>query len=261
MEWNPWFNSLTNTDTRTIQSQGRGVIAGDEKTINSQVETELGNLKEKYPNGMTRVQLHDEKINYSKNGGFSPTNDPSVNNRAISNRIISQKLATAVEQQTPNLPIHDANASLKPYYATADYLDALNGKVAPVSMLHGLIKLAPRFIAAKLASHLGGGDVISAFGGYQLGKTFEKYMENILNPMRADYLRNLEISHPAPLRQMMESLNQDNAMRGSQLRLPPGSPLGSPNNPIIPPAPTTYEPAAQQIGPMTGTEISPGTQI
>jgi hypothetical protein len=238
--------SATVTDIKSTKGNTPGNIESQIKAAKS----EGAALQRKFPNGMSLTDMHDAKITYSSNGKYSPIGDISVNNTAAMNRAFGRTLASTVETKAPvDLSVKDFNAYLAKYYKAADYLDALNGKKAPVSTAQSIARGVARFGGAALARHLlpGGGELVSSFAGYQIGKALEHAVENLTNPMRDSFLRNLKVSNPEAYNKVATFIGQQLAEQATRLRLPAGSPLGSPRNPFIPPAPTTFEPAAQKI--------------
>lgn len=184
---------------KLIQSQGRGVTPDDVEVIQGKIQSKLDALQRKYPNGMSLENMHDEKITYSQNGKFSPVKDPAVDNGAIANRAISSVLGDLVEKKAPpDVPVGDFNAYLQKYYKAADYLDALNSEKAPVTTGQSIARGVAKFGGAALARHLipGGGELISSFAGYQIGKALEHAAENLTNPMRDSFLKNLKSTNP-----------------------------------------------------------------
>lgn len=164
-----------------------------------QINTEGDAMKEEYPNGLSLTNAHDEKITYSKNSGYSPINDPATNNIATGNRYLSQALAKNVEDNAPDtLPVHEVNQDLGKAFGAADYLDALHTKKAPVTLAQTVARGVAKFGGAAIANHLPfvGGELISDFAGYQIGKYVENALENMSKPGRASFLANLQKYEP-----------------------------------------------------------------
>lgn len=174
-----------------IVNTDRNLTAANKQTIISHIKDELGALDEGNPNGLTLEQLHDNKITYAQNGGYSPVNEPRVNNLATANRALSTAMGKLVEEKATNVPVEQFNADLQKLYRAADYLDSLNGKKAPVSLTQHVIRGVAKFAGAGIAAHLGGG-IFSEFAGYQIGKNVERVLENMTMPMRAQFLQNLQ---------------------------------------------------------------------
>lgn len=175
------------------------ITADDAEAIATNIAQKGDALARKYPDGMSLENMHDEKITYAKNGGYSQFKSNADTNAAISNKTMGSTLADMVEETAPpELPVHDFNAYLQKYYQAADYLDALNGKKAPVSTAQAVARGVSKFGGAVIARHLapGIGDLVSTFAGYKIGGALEHAAENFTNPMRDTFLRNLKITNP-----------------------------------------------------------------
>jgi hypothetical protein len=175
------------------------ITADDMETIVNNIKQKGGALERKYPDGMSLENMHDEKITYAKNGGYNQFRSNADTNAAIGNKSLGSAFADLVEQKAPpELPVHDFNAYLQKYYQAADYLDALNGKLAPVSTAQTIARGLSKFGGAVIARHLapGIGDLVSSFAGYKIGGALEHAAENLTNPMRDTFLRNLKITNP-----------------------------------------------------------------
>ncbi len=195
------------------------VTADDAEAIAAQIDKKITALQHKYPEGMSLTDMHDEKITYAQNGGFSPVKDPAVTNNAIANRAISDTLGTMVEKKAPEgVPVADFNSYLGKYYKGADYLEALNTKIAPTSLAKDVARFASKYGGAALGAHLGGG-VVSAFAGYSIGKAIEHALENLSGSARSKFLSNLEVTNPEAFTQVQSYLAEQNA-GGGLLRLP-----------------------------------------
>ena len=124
---------VTKAAIEQVKSE-KGVTAGDLNTAISNINKESAALKAKYPNGMSLTDMHDEKITYAQNGGYSPIKSASDNIKATANRNLGRALGGLVEKNAPeNIPVEETNAYFTKYYKAADYLDTLNGKKAPVT--------------------------------------------------------------------------------------------------------------------------------
>ncbi len=180
-------------------SKGLNLTAGDVGAVKGMVSREIQALSNKYPDGMSLTNMHDEGITYNQNGGYKPFASAADTNKAIANRAIGSAMKTMVETKAPpEIPVHDFNQYLSKYYKAADYLNSLHGKVAPVTTGQAVARGVAKFGGAALARHLvpGAGELVSSFAGYQLGKALEHAMENLTNPMRDQFLNNLKKTNP-----------------------------------------------------------------
>jgi len=205
---------------KAIQEQGRGVTPDDTEAIQEKIQSKIDSLNRKYPNGMSLTDMHDEGITYDQNGKFSPVKDPSVDNNAIANRVLARTLRNQVLAKAPkDIPVQDFQNSLSQYYKAADYLDALNNKKAPVSLLQNIAHRGAEVIGAAVGHGFGGG-ILGGVGGYMIGGALEHALENMTTSMRGSFLRNLETSNPEAFTKVQEYLNKTNSGGTGQLRLP-----------------------------------------
>lgn len=223
------------------------ITAGNLESIEQNIHNEASSLRKKYPDGISLSEMHDNKITYAKNGGYSPFNDPKINNSATANRSFSSALGRAVENRAPkDIPVHEFNDYLSKYYEAADYLDALNTKTAPVTVGQTIVRGISKFGGAALGAKLGG-DVVSAFAGYQIGKAIEHAMENMKPHMRDSFIRNLQVTNPEAFTKVQEYLNRQTSGNDGTPRL--SAPSYIPMGPrATPPSQVTSVPA--QKGPV-----------
>jgi len=216
-----------------------GVTADDAEAISAKVNTKLEALSNKYPDGMNLTNQLDEKIIYDKNGGYKAYKSNADNIDAIANRAIADSLRESLINTAPqDIPVKDFLSEQAKNYRAADYLDALNGKKAPVSPLQSAVRYGAKILGAKTLGQIGGGDLVSEFVGYHAGGTLERFIENMTNPMRDSFLQNLKITNPKAFSQVEQFIGASEAARATILKLPAGAPLGTETNPIITPAPS-----------------------
>lgn len=234
--------SIAELEAQAIKNarEASGQTAGSTEKIVANIKEEMSALKTKYPSGISLEEMHDNKIDYAKNAGYSPVNDPAVNNTATANRSVSSAFQKILEQKAPaNVPVREFNKYLSDYYKAADYLDSINGKKAPVSIGQRITRGAAKAAGAIVGAHLGG--LPTEFAGYSIGGALEHAVENMPNPVRTEFLQNLQRTNPPAFQKLQAYLGDAKMNQYTQLKLPEGSPLGSEQNPIIPPVPTSYE--------------------
>lgn len=226
-----------------------GVTADDAEAIQHKLTTKMDALSRKYPNGMSLTDLLDEKIIYDKNGGYKAFKSNADNIDAIANRAIADSMrdTLGIKGEAAGIPVNAFQAELAKNYRAAEYLDALHGKKAPVSIGQSIVRYGAKVIGAKTAGMLGGGDLVNEFVGYHIGGALEKFVENMTNPMRDSFLQNLKVTNPKAFTQIEQFLGKAEATRATTLKLSTGTPLGTDGNPIITPAPTTYEAPAKVV--------------
>lgn len=225
-------------------NESRGVTPGDIESQIAKAKAEGEILKQKYPNGMSLTDMHDNKITYAMNGKYSPIGISSENNIASTNRAFGRTLGDLVEEKAPSdIPVHDFNAELQKQYQAADYLDALHGKKAPLGLGSRIAKTSAKVAGAAIGEHLGGG-LLGGVGGYHLGGMLETSFENMSNPVKSYFLKNLQTTNPEAFSQIQKYLGDSEVQRllTPQLAAPSeATALGSDKNPLITPSPTTYE--------------------
>lgn len=176
--------------------ESKGITTGDKKAQIAKAESEAQALMEKYPEGMSLTDMHDEKITYASNGGYKPVGTVDDNNTASMNRSFGRTLAKQVETKAPSdVPVAEFNAELTKQYQAADYLDALNNKKAPVSLMTKFSRGAAKVVGAKVGTVFGGG-LPGTLAGYQLGGALENMLESLPNNIKASFLKNLETTQP-----------------------------------------------------------------
>lgn len=185
-----------------------GVTPDDAEAIQAKLTSKMAALQRKYPNGMTLANMLDEKITYDANGGYKPFKSNADNIDAIANRSIANTIRNTLETkgEAAGIPVKEFQAELSKNYRAADYLDALNGKKAPVSMLQSAVRYTSKIAGARIAGMVGGGDIVSEFMGYHIGGALEKFVENMTNPMRNSFLQNLKTTNPTAFAKMEEYL-------------------------------------------------------
>lgn len=237
------ITSKTISDIKKTKGSTPGAVA--QQVANAEKEGAI--LEQKYPNGMSLENMHDEKITYAGNGKYSPVGDPAVNNTASMNRAFGRVLAKQVETKAPaDVPVGDLNKYLTKYYQAADYLDALNTKKAPVSTLQYIAHKGAQVMGAGVGHAIGGG-LLGGVGGYMIGGALEHALENMTTPLRASFIRNLEITHPEVVNKLQSYIQNQ---QGVLPRLPAATdsspiPMGPESNPVTP----SVAPFAEKVVP------------
>jgi len=213
------------------------ITPGNESAIEAIADKEIAALEKKFPMGMSLTDMHDYKITYSKNAGYSPVNDPLVNNTATANRSISSVLQKAVETKAPpSIPVAEFNKYLSKYYKAADYLDAIDTKKVPVGPGTKIIRATAKATGTMVGAHFGG--LPTEFAGYSLGGALEHAVENMPNPVRTQFLNSLQKTNPEAFNRVQTYLGDAKTRMETQPKLPAGSEKGTEKNPIITPTPS-----------------------
>lgn len=175
-----------------------------------------GSLNKDHPNGFNLTDMHDSKIKYAE--GVYDSTKPAKN---IAEKYVASAFQHTLENTAEPLGIKvgEFNKELTRYYNAADYIESLNTKKSPVSLLQSVVRGGARFAGAATAGHLGGG-VVSEFAGYQIGKGIEKMLENLTAPARDMFLRNLSTAEPKVFEQVKQFLSNTEIAQATQSRLP-----------------------------------------
>ncbi len=204
------------------------VTAGDLQSIAANIAKELQALRQKYADGMSLTDLHDEKITYADNGGFSPVKDPAVNNTAIANRAISDALyKTLVENVPADIPVIEFNSYLSKFYKAADYLESLNTKKVPTSFAQKIAQGTAKLGGAITGGLLGGG-IPGEFAGYQVGRAIEAALENLPTKARDAFIRNIKQTNPEAYTRVENYLGEQKAAQATRPLLPEAKTIFSP---------------------------------
>lgn len=207
----------------------KGETAGNIEAQVSKIKSEGDALARKYPNGMNLTQMHDNKINYSSNGGYNFGDTPDTGNIKAINRAFGRVLGRAVENNAPEeIPVHEFNAELTKQYQAAEYLDKLDGKKAPIGKL-AQAKGAIIKGAGTMAGSMLGGGIMGEVAGYHLGGMLNNFFDSMSNPLKEHFLNNLEITNPKAFEQVKQYIGTDIATKLQQKALPPASfiPMGN----------------------------------
>lgn len=166
-----------------------------------------GVLQKQFPDGMSLTEMHDERIIRDLNSKYNELSDTGKTLEAQKNKALADSLRTTVEQKAPkDIPVKQFQAELQKQYKASDYLEALDGKKAPVSAGAKFRKYVGKLTGVGIASHLGGG-ILADVGGYHIGGMVESFLENLPNPLREKALENLKVSNPAVFDQVKGYLN------------------------------------------------------
>ena len=211
----------------------KSLTPGERATVVKNINKEGAALSKENPDGISLTNGHDSKITYAGKAGYSPIKSAADNATATANRHIASALQKDVEDRAPeSVPVKDFNAYLSKYYKSADYLDALDGKKAPISWGKQLARAGGKLAGLAVGSHIGGGGILADVVGYRIGGVLEHAVEHMTSPARAHFLRNLEITNPKAFTQVQDYLTRMNTGKTGMLALPPATsetpiPLGA----------------------------------
>lgn len=184
----------------------KGLTQETKDLITKKLNQTASSLQKQYPEGMSLTDLHDEKITRDANAKYSPVGDIGTNNEAIKNKAVADAARTTLETKAPpDVPVKDFNAELSKQYKAASYLDALNGKKAPVGKLSKLANYGGK-ITGLAVGHAVGGGILSDVVGYHLGGMVERMFEGMSNPLKSHFLDNLKTSNPEAFTKIQDYL-------------------------------------------------------
>lgn len=231
----------------------KSITEGDRVLMRNAANKELIALQNKYPKGIPLDILNRLKGTYWSKTKFDITRplQPQVNYN------IGSAMKDLIETKAGDANVTELNGLLGNYYKSAKFLRGLEGKVPKLSIGE---KIGRGVVKAGLVA---GGEAVfglsGGLGGYFLAKSVSHILENASNPLKGLILENLQKTNPKAYTEAVKWLGEQEAQRLSRKLLPPPNPLGSEKNPIITPAPTTFEAPAQQSK-TTSTNPKTGTQ-
>jgi hypothetical protein len=177
-------------------------------------------IEKQYPNGIKLSQSLDEKILRDMNSKYSPVGDIATNMEAVKNKALADAARSYLTNNAPdNLPIKEFLTEQSKQFQAANYLDALNGKRAPVSIATRIAKKAAQVSGAGVGSMMGGG-IMGGVGGYHLGGVLEGWLESLPNKFQNTFLQNLQVTNPEAFNAVQDYIGTAAAEQATRLALP-----------------------------------------
>ena len=200
-------------------SNDRTITAGDKQTLLNNLDKEASALKEKYPDGMSLTDMHDEKITYGQNVKRNPMGDVNLSLKNQANEALRDTFKNLVEQKAPkSIPVKEFNAELQKQYQAADYLDNLDDKKVPTSLKGQIAKLGGKLAGGSVGNAVAG--PFGAYVGYKIAGMVENMLNDIPANIRGSFLDNLEKTNPEAFKQVSEYMKQSAQERSTRLLLP-----------------------------------------
>ncbi len=229
--------------TRAFQSlsQDKRLTPGDRIKVANNIMNEARALGNEHPNGMSLTDTFDKRIVYDKNSGYHAGKSLDDTNAAIANQHLGHAMRDIVNEKSAQagLDTESFQDELSKYFRAADYLDALNTKKVPQSLVSKIANRAAAVMGAA-AGHSFSGGILGGVGGYVIGGALEHMAENFVGKRGGEFLNNLEKSNPKAFEAVKEYIQKTENERAGQMKLPPGAEKGSPANPhIVPPKETS----------------------
>lgn len=174
----------------------------------------------------TREALLDEKILRDKNANHSPVGDLATNAEAIKNKSIADAARDLLYKEVPEgstALLEEVNAEATKLYQMADYLEALDTKKVPRTMLQkisaGAAKIGGAVVGVKLGGGLGVEGLLPGVAGYHLGGLLERVVSRMSNPIKSSYLKSIQIKQPAVFNRVKQFLGEAETARLLRLQL------------------------------------------
>lgn len=201
--------------------ESKYILPEDKVKILNRIENEIQPaLETKYPDGMSLVNLHDEKILRDMNAGYKWNATLEDNLKAQTNKQIADSLRNTLEEVAPpNIPVSAFNEELKRNYQMADYLEALNNKPVPKTMMGRLGNLGGKIAGLATAQHLGGG-ILTDVVGYHAGGMIENMLSNLPGEARDMFLQGLQEENPEAFKLVAQAMKDLTEQQSSMLALP-----------------------------------------
>lgn len=182
-------------------------------------------LQTKYPDGLSLLDIHDERILRDINAKYSPIGDIAVNQKAQINKTLADTLRDTLLKITPeDIPVAEFQKELQKQYEAASYLEQLDTKSVPKGVLSKIANTGARVAGAAAGSHLGGGGIMGGVGGYHIGGMVENVLNDLPAQARDSMLINLEKTNPEVFNQVKDVIGKMAQTQATRLALPsPGT--------------------------------------
>lgn len=212
----PVAEYIKNAIDRVAADTYKQIPIEDKGTIIAGIEKAGVALDKQYPNGIPIDKMHSEKIIRANNAGYNLT-QPLEGNK---NGFLADAARQIVETNAPkDIPVKEFNAYLQQYYQAADYLSALNGKKVPVGYVKRAVRASAKWTGLMIGEKIGGG-FLPMFAGYSLGGAIEHALENIPNPIKGYFLRQIKVSNPKAYNKIINYIGTAQAEKMTRLALP-----------------------------------------
>lgn len=223
----------------------KGITALDAERITQDIADEFGALERKYKDGKISLSdINKEKRTFWQNTKFDSTKPF----KGDVNYQIGNALKSTIEENVSDVNIKELNNILAQHYDAGKFLNSIDSKVGKATTAQKIKKGIVRVASTAIGHAVGG--TAGGITGFVLTDTINAALSKASNPLKTFFLNRLKNTDPeiyAEYVKGLKFLDKQEAERASRLALPEPSPLGSEKNPIITPAPTTYERGAQKI--------------
>lgn len=205
------------------------LTAGDREAIVRDIQTEMKALRDKYGDTINLEDLNKEKRAYWANTKFESARPL----RGQTNYQVGRAMKDTIEQNVKDVNVRGLNDELARYYEAANLLRSIDGKAIKPTMgqrvKRGLVRAAAVGIGGSV------GNIPGGVTAYLLADSVTRFIESIPNPLKQYFVRQLQATNPKAYEDAVKYLGQREIEKLTRLALPPGSEIGTMNNPIITP--------------------------
>lgn len=237
-------------------SRKSNLTAAQAERVIADTRAEFAALKRKYGHSMSRIEMNAEKQSYwtAKNWDATRPLQGDINAE------IGRAFKNTIENSVDDVNVQGLNQILGDHYDAAKFLRSVDGKAGKLTIGEKAKRAVVRAVSTAVGSGVGG--TAGGVTGFVLADSINQAMNAMSNPLREYFLSRLRTVNPEIYSEYIKTLNylqQREIARASQLKLGSPTPLGTEKNPIITPAPTTFESSAElskrtTVNPKTGTQ-------
>lgn len=225
-------------------SKKPNLTALDRENLIADAQAEFDALRRKYGYSMSREDLNAVKKDYwgAKNWDATKPLKGDINHE------IGGAFMRAIENNVDDVNVRELNRILGDHYDAAKFLRSVDAKAGKLTLTEKAKRSVVRAVSTAVGAQIGG--VTGGATGFILADSINQAMSSMSNPLREYFLSRLRIMNPEAYQEYVKTLNylaRKEVERAARLKLEAGAPLGSDKNPIITPAPTTYEAPAQNV--------------
>lgn len=219
------------------------LTALEEESILADTRAEFDALKRKYGYSISREEMNVQKKAYWASKKWDATK-PLKNDI---NAEIGRAFKDTIEESVDDVNVQELNRILGDHYDSATFLRSVDGKAGKATIGDKAKRAVVRAIATATGGAVGG--TTGGVTGFILADSINTAMNSMSNPVREYFLSRLRVTNPEIYDEYVKTLNylqKRDVIRASQPKLGGPTPLGTEKNPIITPAPTTYEASVQR---------------
>jgi hypothetical protein len=226
------------------RARNAGKVGTHQETMIANIEKEFEALRKQNPSGSMSIgNIDNTKSAYWDSIFGNKSTLESDKLKGDSDYYIAKSMQKTIENVARDAGHEDVaqlNREIGDRLGAAKFLASLDGTTIKGGRL---LKYATSLVGASMGNSIPA-KILGAIGGNLVGDML--ISANVSSPIKRLILRNMQIKDPAAYLATVKWLEKQNLDRETRLLLPAPAELGSAKNPIIPPAPTTYEPRTKQ---------------